>query len=282
MGKNKEEYLAKLYRPVRMDRRIEIFFDYTLPLIDLGSKDHDLLHVLSFSEELPSRYLRHLEDAAARYSWLHLDKRTAQDRKGIPIDTWACKSFKAGEIYAEYRLDDDDLLATTYYDTVAEYLTAENIGKYVSLGLGVQAFYDQKVFREPRVEHRPKIAIGLARICAITQDGSVTGPQRVAHTQVDRHAPVIIDSRDIQFLHSIHFDQDSGVDKPEGDLGNRFRNYLNQPKPTAVPNDIFPEVPFGEIEEPEQIKMLIGAHANFRTAREVLRKIARRLSGARF
>ena len=280
--KNAEAYLAKLYSPARMDRRVEIFFDHTLPIINEGSRNHDLAHVLSYSEELPPKYVRHLENATAEYSWLHLDKRTAKNRKGFSADSWAKKSFKAGDIYAEYRLDDDDLLATSYYDTVAEYLTPENVGKYVSLGLGIQAFYDDGAFREPRVEHRPKIAIGLARICAITEDNKVTGPRRVAHTQVDRHAPVIVDSQKIQFLHSIHFDQDSGVDKPDGDLGNRFRNYLNQPKPDALPTEAFPDVPFEKIEEPEQIKMLIGAHANLRTARATLKKIARRLSKIRF
>jgi len=283
MGKkNAEAYLAKLYSPARMDRRVEIFFDYTLPIIEQGSHNHSLVHVLSFSEELPPPYLRHLESAAEKYSWLHLDKRTAKNRKGTSIDSWAKRSFEAGDIYAEYRLDDDDLLATSYYDTVAEYLTPENVGKYVSLGLGIQAFYDDGAFREPRVEHRPKIAIGLARVCAITEDKKIDGPRRVAHTQVDRHAPVIVDSQQIQFLHSIHFDQDSGVDKPDGDLGNRFRNYLNQPKPDSIPAGAFPNVPFEKIEEPEQIKMLIGAHANLRTARATLKKIGRRLSNIRF
>ncbi|MBP3947849.1 glycosyltransferase [Corynebacterium sp. Marseille-P3884] len=280
--KNSEEYLAKLYSPARMDRRVEIFFDYTLPIINKGSHDHNLVHVVSFSEELPSKYLEHLANASKKYSWLHLDKRTANKRKGKPIDSWAKKSFKPGDIYAEYRLDDDDLVATSYYDTVAKYLTVENVGSYVSLGLGLQAFYDNGAFREPRVEHRPKIAIGLARVCAITEDRKIDGPRRAAHTQVDRYAPVIIDSQQIQFLHSIHFDQDSGVDKPDGDLGNRFRNYLNQPKPDSIPADAFPNVPFEKIEEPEQIKMLIGAHANLRTVRATLKKIGRRLSNIRF
>lgn len=282
MGKkNAEEYLTRLYSPARMDRRVEIFFDYTLPIINQGSRDHEVVHVLSFSEELPPKYLRHLENASNKYSWLRLDKRTAKNRKGTSADSWAKQSFNAGDIYAEYRLDDDDLLATSYYDTVAEYLIPENIGAYVSLGLGLQAFYDNGAFREPRVEHRPKIAIGLARVCTLTEDRRVEGPRRVAHTQVDRHAPVIVDSRKIQFLHSIHFDQDSGVDKPDGDLGNRFRNYLNQPKPDAIPDGAFPDVPFEKIEEPEQIKMLIGAHANLGTARATLKKIARRLSSMR-
>ena len=177
--KDSEEYLASLYSPSRMDRRVEIFFDHTLPIINEGSQGHHILHLVSYSEELPAKYSKHLENATKTYPWLRLDRRSAQNRSGMSIDNWAKQAFNAGEIFAEYRLDDDDLLATSYFDTVAGYLTPENVGKYVSLGLGLQAFYDDGAFREPRVEHRPKIAIGLARICAITEDNKVTGPRRV-------------------------------------------------------------------------------------------------------
>ena len=74
----------------------------------------------------------------------------------------------------------------------------------------------------------------------------------------------------------MHLEQDSGVDKPDGDLGNRFRNYLNQPAPDDLLTDeIFPGVSFGALNSNEQTKMLLGAHANFASLRGFVGKAKR-------
>lgn len=274
-----ERYRQLLYSPERMKSRVEIFFDQSLPLLDLGSAGHEYVHVVSYSHELPRKYLTHLENAATRYSWLRLDCRTPEDRRGKSTEKWALEEFAPGDIYAEFRLDDDDLLAPTYFDTVSNYLTGAHVGFYISLGLGIQAFYADEKFLEPRLEHRPKIAIGLARVCRVESPRKTTGPKRVAHTQIDRHAPVIIDGRNVQYLHSIHLSQDSGVDKPEGDLGNRIRNYLNQPEPQSdLMSSLFPKASFGTMSEFEQIRLLLGAHTNMDTLRSSLRKLRRRVA----
>mgnify|MGYP002713468137 CR=1 FL=1 len=273
-----DRYRQLLYSPERMKSRMEIFFDQSLPQLDLGSAGYEYLHVVSYSHELPQKYLAHLENAAARYSWLRLDCRTPTDRRGKSMEKWALEEFSPGDIYAEFRLDDDDLLAPTYFETVSNYLTNEHVGFYVSLGLGIQAFYADERFLEPRLEHRPKIAIGLARVCRVDSPQKTTGPKRVAHTQIDRHVPVIIDSQKVQYLHSIHLSQDSGVDKPEGDLGNRIRNYLNQPEPESdLISSLFPRANFGAMSELDQFRLLLGAHTNLDTLRSSLLKLRRRV-----
>lgn len=279
MGKQAQtRYEEYLYSPARMRSRVEIFFDYSLPILDEASRNHNVHHQVSYSQELPLSYQRHLEIAQQEYEWLHLDLRTPNNRKGTPLDNLARKAFSTGDIYAEYRLDDDDLLATSYFDHLDRYLDGAHAGYYVSFGLGIQAYFDGKAFREPRLEHRPKIAIGLARICKISDSGAIIGPPRVAHTRTDRRAPVIIDSRSVEYLHTLHMEQDSGVDKPDGDLGNRFRNYLNQPKPNDLLSaELFPGIEFGSLEDAEQIKMLIGAHAHFASLRGLARKALRYL-----
>lgn len=274
--KGRDRYADQLYSPERMRNRVEIFFDYSLPILNEASKDHHLYHQVSYSTELPGVYQRHLEKAQSKYEWLHLDLRTSKNRKGTSLDTLARTAFSANDVFAEFRLDDDDLLASSYFDDLSEYLEISHVGYYVSFGLGIQAYFDGETFREPRLEHRPKIAIGLARICMLTEKDKILGPPRVAHTRTDRRAPVIVDSRSIEYLHTMHLEQDSGVDKPDGDLGNRFRNYLNQPAPDDLLTDeIFPGVSFGALNSNEQTKMLLGAHANFASLRGFVGKAKR-------
>ena len=276
---DQDRYKRRLFSPDRMKSRIEIFFDHSLPLLAQGSRDHKLVHVVSFSEELPPQYRDYLENAVQQYDWLRLDCRGPENRRGISLDDLARESFSPGETYAEYRLDDDDLLASTYFDTLSSYVSESHVGFYVSFGLGIQAFYRDQTFLEPRIEHRPKIAIGLARICRVEPNGKITGPRRVSHTQSDRHAPIIVDSQSFQFLHTLHLSQDSGVDKPDGDLGNRIRNYLNQEKPeSGTVNELFTDISVASMSDAEQVKLILGAHARTATLGSTLRKIKRRIS----
>ncbi|MHA5283530.1 glycosyltransferase [Corynebacterium sp. CQ3829_602738] len=280
-GRRKEsEYLKQLYSPERMGSRVEIFFDHSLPTLAKAAAAHNLVHVVSYSEELPHKYRAYLESADETYAWLRLDRRSEGNRKGRPLEKWAQQEFRAGDIFGEFRLDDDDILGVNFLDTLADYLTPENVGRYVSFGYGVQAFYDAGKFREPRVEHRPKIAIGLTRVCQMNANGTINGPKRVAHTKTDMVAPVILDSRAIQFLHSIHLNQDSGVNKPDGDLGNRFRNYLNQPKLEAVEmfTESFPTVDVGEdMSEFLKFNALAKSHSNLKSVSGTLSAVRKRL-----
>lgn len=238
-----EDYTTSLFSEARLKERSEIFFTYSLPLLDAAKGEHKVLHVVSFSHHLPLKYKAMLYDAEQRYSWLHLDEQRPGSKKTV-LDKVAIKFFGEGAIYAEYRLDDDDLLGVSFFDDLIPYVTKENVGSLVSFGLGAQSFFDGSVFVQPRLEHRPKIAIGLTRICEI-ENKSVIGPRRVAHTKSDLYNPVILDSRSLSFLHTIHRNQDSGVDKPKGDMALRIRNYLNQPRVSVEDLEIvFPGVPF--------------------------------------
>lgn len=276
-----DKYLEELYSHERLNDRAQIFIEYALPLLEKARKGNHLVHVVSYSEELPEEYQLKLEEASRRYDWLVLDKRTAKRRKGKSLEKWALENFPTGAVYAEYRLDDDDLLAVDFFNSLGKYCNENFVGFIVSHGYGVQAFHQNGVFREPRIEHRPKIAIGLARICRINESGKVDGPKRTAHTNSDRVAPVVLDSSRIMFLHSFHLSQDSGVDKPDGDLGNRLRNYLNLPSvvDSASLASPFPGVPIGgKLDGVERARALAKAHSSVESLRGVFLKLLRRLT----
>ena len=265
MGKGNERgYLKDLYSPNRMSQRIDIFLNHTLPTLDQSKGDDNFFHVVSYSEELPNTYMQQLLDAERKYEWLLLDLRTRSNRKGTSLDHFALDLFPRRSVYAEFRLDDDDILSTEYFPLLRSHVTEHNAGKYVSPSYGIQAFYDSGIYREPRLEHRPMIALGLARICTISDKGRVNGPRKGAHTRTDLNAPVVVDGRKLAFLHTMHFAQDSGVDKPSDDLGKRFRNYLNQPKPTDVDlSNLFPSVQWDtQFNELDKTKLLLKSHSN--------------------
>lgn len=242
-----DTYSKILFSEDRLANRAEIFLDHTLPIIDLASRNHHIVHVVSYPQELPVEYKSQLALAAERFKWLYLDERRAPKNNGRFLDRLANDLFPTGTVYGEYRLDDDDVLSSCFFQKLSPYISENYVGAMVSLGIGVQCFFDEGRFLKPRLEHRPKIAIGLTRVCKTTGDG-VSGPPRVAHTKSDRVCPVILDSSDLTFLHTLHLTQDSGVRKPDGDLARRVRNYLRLP---AVPDEydlqqLFPGIPFDE------------------------------------
>lgn len=242
-----DAYSEILFSEDRLANRAEIFINHTLPIIDVASKSHHIVHVVSYPVELPIKYKEKLALAAERFRWLHLDERSAPKNNGRFLDRLANEIFPPGTVYGEYRLDDDDILSSRFFHKLSPYISENYVGTIVSLGIGVQSFFDEGRFLKPRLEHRPKIAIGLTRVCKTTGDG-VAGPPRVAHTKSDRVCPVILDSTDLTFLHTLHLTQDSGIRKPDGDLARRVRNYLRLP---AVPEQydlqqLFPGIRFDE------------------------------------
>lgn len=270
---NDEAYRRKLYSEERMSSREDIFFNYSLPILDQAKGQHDLIHVVSYSEELPDRYQDELHAAEDRYDWLLLDRRTQANRKGTKLETLAKQYFCSGDIFAEFRLDDDDIVSKDYFESLAQYLHDPFVGYCVSHGLGIQAYYESGRFLAPRLEHRPKIAIGLARICKI--DGKrIIAPGKAPHPMIDRECPVVVDSRSITFLHSLHLSQDSGEDKPDRDLANRFRNYLKQDPPGSnAYQSLFPGVRFGgDLSGSQKLKAVAKTHGNSHTLSSLLKK----------
>lgn len=255
-GKDLASYRADLFSDARLQTRADIFIKHSLPVIDAAKGDHRLIHIVNYSPELPERYQKKLKAAEEKYDWLILDEQTGS-RKSLDLDTFAKSNFENGTVYAEYRLDDDDLLSVNYFDLLANYLRPDLVGYVVSLGLGVEAYYQDGIFYSPRIEHRPKIAIGLARICEVTPRG-IRGPKRVSHTSSDLWNPLIVDSREPAFLHTFHLEQDSSVDKPFGDFTLRARNHLGRQLAAEAIPDLNAPFPFIKFSSADGLELPTG------------------------
>lgn len=281
-GGNGESYRASLFDESRLEQRAHIFFDISLPILDSASKDVNLVHVVSYSEELPAKYKRQLERAASEFPWLKLDLRTSQNRKGLSLVKYGAEVFGDGEVFGVYRLDDDDILAPTFFRQCSQYLKPEFGGMVVTLAKGIQAFYSDGRFYGPRIEYRPKIALGLLKICVTDPKGRVVQPKPVAHPRTDEKNPVILDAREVSYVHTMHLSQDSGVDKPSDDLGKRYRNYRQLPKASVADVSVFSALNFELEDFPiSRSQAAVRAHLNQTSltglAKDANRVIRRRL-----
>ncbi|QQA98420.1 glycosyltransferase [Corynebacterium marquesiae] len=189
------DYLDYLYSDERMALRAEIFFEHSIPMLARSSKRHKLIHVLSYSDNLPDKYQKRLEAEAEKHRFLVLDKRPAGEG-ATPWQQLLDAQIETGEIIGFYRLDDDDLLGDDFFDDMSAYIEEPFVTMAVSFGSGYTAIVDGEKIIYPRASHWPKIAIGLTYIHQKIGPRDFVGPKyKGGHNQVDRYNPVVLDSR---------------------------------------------------------------------------------------
>ncbi|MDI3242484.1 DUF6270 domain-containing protein [Arthrobacter sp. AL08] len=216
-----EEYRDYLYSPERLDVRCEIFFGISLPQLKLASEGEDYRHVVSYSDTLPVRYQEKIEKAARDFDFLVLDRHSSvggsRSLFGVAREMFGpnIQAGKQGRPFGWFRLDDDDLLATDYFQQMKIYITDANAGMQVSLGTGVTGLFQGGTFYNPRVTHHPLIAIGLLNVCKFDGHGALIKPNDAPHNRSDRFNPVILDSRKVSYLWVRHLSQDTALSAPQ-------------------------------------------------------------------
>lgn len=214
------EYRSYLFSPERLDARVDIFLTMSLPQLDIAARDWNIRHVVSYSTYLPAKYREMLEGAARKYSWLVLDLCAPGDRPLDPL------SLAPLGMVGAYRLDDDDILPTDYFERAAPYLTESHAGMFVSFAAGLTAIYREGQLFFTRRAYVPMIALGLMSIHAKHANGSFDSPPPAAHNLSDRAAPVILDSREPGYMWVRHLDQDTTVHAVGQPREKRLQNLI--------------------------------------------------------
>ena len=236
---NEDDYRRYLFSDERLGLRAQIFIDYSLPILALASTGHSYYHVVSYSEELPTKYEKILEDAARRYPFLVLNKYVGGHCKSNTHHV-AARLYNPetgdrarGEPIGLFRLDDDDLLSVEFFNRMATHIRPDNVGYQVTFARGVTALYKNGAFENMRESYHPMNSMGLLSIGRVTSTGQFELPREVAHNKSDRANPVILDSRHIGYLWVRHETQDTTLlfDGPSRTLDemNRF---------PALPKDV--------------------------------------------
>ena len=209
-GFSEDEYRDYLYDDARLSLRTDIFLNHTVPALAKAAEGFDVKHVVSFSQSLPQKFKEQLQEAADKFDVLHLDELPDGDSGWTAVRRYAQAAGVKGT-FGRYRLDDDDVLSTHYFQTTASYIKPEFEGMLVSMPLGIEAVYADGQFFHLREAHTPMNSMGLMSICSVKEDGTVVEPQSGPHDKSDRYAPVILDASQVGYLRAIHAGQDNAM-----------------------------------------------------------------------
>lgn len=212
---DKQDYLDWLYDPERLKPRLEVFCEESLPQIALGSQHHDVRHIVSYSPTLPEYAQTALKLAAKKYSFVRLNETEKQVGAYLPsVDSaLSALDWKVGTRlrFGLYRLDDDDLLPSDYFDRMTPYIDAGQAGWRVSFANGFTALRSRGEYYFVRENYQAMASVGLLTIAELSESGDIEGAKDYSHTKTDRYQPVILDSREPGFFRSRHRTQDNAI-----------------------------------------------------------------------
>lgn len=197
-----------------MDSRIDIFLNISLPLIAEAMKGYRLVHIVQISEQLPENYKQALYDAAEIYDFLQISVHSGSDHQGAVVENTAkelAEEISQEEVtFAWYRIDDDDLIATHFFDSMSRFVKPEFAGFVASLGEGYSGVFHKGKIWDLRHLYRPKSSVGQLYVCKLNKvTGELIQPPRADHAKIDKWAPTIIDSQVPSFLTMRHPHQDT-------------------------------------------------------------------------
>lgn len=236
---SEEEYREYLFSEGRLALRSEIFLNRSLPALAIASENFNFKHVVSFSSELPSRYKNQLLNAAKKYDFLLLDEQNTTD-SGISVDELAESIFPKNSPYAVFRLDDDDILATNFFDLLKPYVRTEFAGMQVSMPSGFTGIIEGSRFRNIASMYSPLIALGLAGIHWKSPEGDLIAPRWVSHPKSDRANPVIMDARNPVYFRGLHLGNDTGITRDGTSAMQEAYKELGRYRPvTSVELELF-------------------------------------------
>lgn len=220
---SREDYLSELYADERMNDRFDIFFGKAAPIYELFSKKCFYRHIIQYSDVMPQKWIERLKLEVEKYDFFVLAE--CHDKGlNLPIVD-VLEGEKSGTI-AFFRVDDDDILSSSYIDQLKKYLRKEFEGMIVSFGSGLMAGYENKAYYDFRVCHRRLLALGMAFIGSYDSIGkSYKLPKGGGHETVDLNAAVIIDSRIPTFVWTHHKNQDTKSKSSSNSVANHLSRH---------------------------------------------------------
>lgn len=230
-----KEYLDYLYAPERLEPRLRILTKFSMPLIAAAAEKHPIRHLIRYSTEMPEKYIEQLTELSNQYDFIVLEPHSEGKSSLNP--------YKIGEelsggskTYGIYRLDDDDLLTSDFFDQTIRYVSPAFAGMKVSLASGITGLYDGEKFSTFRYCYRPKIAIGLLGIYTTDSTGKFISPPDSPHHIADRFGSVILNSERPSYFWTRHVGQDTTFDAT--DKNSEIIRELNTFEPLSPSCDV--------------------------------------------
>lgn len=255
-----QEYKERLFNPDRLEERINVFFNITLPTLSKMKKNYTYYHILQISDEMPNRYKNIIKTYCHQYNFLILQEIDRYGNSKKSLEKIISEKLNGKKIcFGLFSLDDDDVLAIDYFDKAAMYLHDSFKGHVISFGTGVTGLLVKKDnIRDPRICYEPKINIGLLRIGWVDVNGRICTPVLGNHKYVDKFSPTILDSREIMYFWTRHLNQDSSrsFDDKQHQM-NIIATDLNKFEKISVDQSLKDKFPFLNFKTSEDYTKLI-------------------------
>ncbi|WP_336645772.1 glycosyltransferase [Microbacterium sp. USHLN186] len=218
-------YAPKLFSAERMRLRSDVFLNLALPVYATWAERFEYRHIVHFSSDLPRQWRAGLETAAEQFPFLLLDEveGACDPREMIRGDM--IRAGRSDGPVVWFRVDDDDVLAADYLESLDSFASADHMGYAVSFGLGIAAVYEQGRHRDFRFMRQLLPSAGQAYIGEFNaESGALSGLEAGPHDKVDALRPVILDSREPMYLQTHHRHQDKAFGKDEDHLVRHNRH----------------------------------------------------------
>lgn len=259
--KGYEDYKKSILDSDRLSTREDVFFQHTVPVLVSSYKKYMERGVVfrfcvAISNELPASICEKFDELEKKHGDVFSIYKVPEDRAHSWIDIFEeevdaiCNDSKAifndsSLVVANFRLDDDDILSESYFESLIDYLEDSYAGFYLTFPRGYIGVYD-KGYQSFYEINRPFLAIGLTRISRynvekakfLDENPCIFGG--VSHTKIVENCISILDSRDVSYIWTMHNHSDTrSVDKSSEHSKNKIQEFIH--------NGGFVEVEKGEV-----------------------------------
>lgn len=244
--KEYEDYKRSILNLDRLKVREKILFDYTLPIFlekhnDLIKKNILLKMNIAVSDQLPEALLSRFECLVEKnkeaFNVIKVCESKPHDWQKILEDE--LKSIKSNYVFHDdeilfcnFRLDDDDILSSDFYDNITNYVSAPYEGFYLTFPKGfVGTFSDN--YDDFYSINKPYLAIGLSKICRYNYNESKIVTEspivsNIAHTLIVNESKTILDSRFSAYIWTMHNYSDTrSVDVNEKQSTKKIKSFID-------------------------------------------------------
>ena len=222
-GKSREQYAAELFDDARLADRFEVFGNVSAPIMQAMAAQYQYTHLVQYSPELPIKWRNRLFEIAESYPVIKPVEVKNKDIVDSVIDevrTWP-KDFR--DVFVWFRIDDDDVLALDYLDSLSKYATHENVGTAICFNQVVSAMFDGSTFGDVRSVYSPFNSQGAAFICRANLNlASIESPKMLPHHLVHKHLPTLVLPEEPHALWTRHALQDTAVGNAK--VGGKIAN----------------------------------------------------------
>lgn len=223
-AKDWESYKKNILDDSKLKNSLSLFSEVTLPSIagnSISPEKEWFKLVVLISKDMPEERYYELLEVTKSYEWCKVvpltEKQTIKDAGDAEVLSFIDSKE---EVYATFRIDDDDALSKYYFEGLIPYIHEKFINHAVSFPDGINGLYsneDENYSLLKSVRHY-YIGLGLALISNANEDNKHILYKKT-HLDIDkRHPTIIVPTKKPMFLRSFH---------AGSDLASKNKNRLN-------------------------------------------------------